>query len=222
VKSVFVSEADQVDIPGWVHDFDSFRRWLHSGTFPERGRICFINGTVWVDLSTERFFVHGQVKAEISAVLHLLVKQSRFGRFAPDGTRYSHLETELSTEPDGLVISNEAFDEERVKLVGGQEGNDTELIGTPDIVIEIVSPSSEDKDTEWLMAAYHNAGIPEYWLIDVRDGGTRFDIYRRGKKGYTAGRKPDGWTKSPVLGRSFRLLTARDQAGRPEYTLEAR
>lgn len=91
MKSVFVSEQDQVDIPGWVHDFDSFRRWLHSGTFPEQGRICLINGTVWVDLSMERFFVHGQVKTEITRVLANLMKETRFGRFAPDGTRYSHL-----------------------------------------------------------------------------------------------------------------------------------
>jgi Uma2 family endonuclease len=121
-----------------------------------------------------------------------------------------------------MVISNEAFAKKRVKLTGGKQGKDTELVGTPDVVIEIVSPSSEDKDMEWLMSAYHNAGIPEYWLIDARDGQVRFDIYRRGKKGYTAGRKQDGWVKSPVLGRSFRLVQANDELGDPVFTLEAR
>jgi Uma2 family endonuclease len=222
VKSVFVSEDDQVGIPAAIHDFDSFRRWLHSDEFPEEGRICFINGTVWVDLSMEHFFTHGQLKAEVTRVLANLMKETRFGRFAPDGTRYSHLGTELSTEPDGLVISNKAFAEKRVKLVGGKKGKDTELVGTPAVVIEIVSPSSEDKDEEWLMAAYHNAGIPEYWLVDVREAANRFDIYKRGKKGYTAGRKQDGWVKSPVLGRAFRLLQDRDGESNPEYTLEVR
>lgn len=221
-SAVFVSEEDKVDVPEWAFAFAGFRRWMHSDDFPEEGLISFINGTIWVDLSMERFFDHGQVKAEIGAVLHLLVKQTRFGRFAPDGTRYSHLRSRLTTEPDGMVVSKAAFAEKRVKLVGGKKGKDTELVGTPEIVIEIVSPSSVDKDTAWLMSAYHTAGIPEYWLIDARDGDIRFDIYRRGGKGYAAGRKQDGWVKSPVLGKAFRLVQGRDEAGDPEFTLEVR
>ncbi|MDB5307509.1 MAG: hypothetical protein JWO38_1711 [Gemmataceae bacterium] len=222
MKTVVVSGEDQVAVPEWVVDFDSFRRWLHSDEFPEEGRICFINGTFWVDLSVERFFDHGQVKVEVSRVLSNLLKESRLGRFAPDGTRYTHLGTQLSTEPAGLVIATEAFIARRVELVSGKRGKDTELIGTPDVVIEIVSPSSVDKDTEWLMSAYYDAEIPEYWLIDARDGEIRFDIFRRGKRGYTASRKQDGWVKSPMLGRSFRLVRGEDEAGNPEFTLHVR
>ena len=222
LKTVVVSGDDQVDVPGWVVDFDSFRRWLHSEEFPEEGLVCVINGTLWADLSMERFFDHGQVKVEVTRVLGNLLKESRFGRFAPDGTRYTHLPTQLSTEPDGLVIATEAFASGRVTLVSGKKGKDTELTGTPDLVIEIVSPSSEEKDTEWLMSAYHDAGIPEYWLIDARDGRARLDIHRRSKKGYAAARKQDGWVKSPTLGRSFRLVQESDEAGNPEFTLQVR
>lgn len=35
------------------------------------------------------------------------------------------------------------------------------MVGTSDLVVEVVSATTEDKDTEWLMSAYHNAGIPE-------------------------------------------------------------
>lgn len=222
-KAVFVTGERQIDIPDGVADFDSFRRWLHSGDFPEKGRVCYINGTIWADLSVEAFFDHGQVKAEIGAVLHLLVKNSRFGRFAPDGTRYSHPDTQLSTEPDGMVISTGAFAERRVELVSGSKGGNTEVVGVPDIVIEIVSPSSVDKDTEWLTAAYHDIGIPEYWLIDARDeDDIRFDIYRHGKAGYKASRKQDSWVKSPALSKSFRLVQVEDESGNPEFTLEVR
>jgi hypothetical protein len=51
MKTIFVTGSEQVDIPSWVVGFPSFRRWLHSGEFPERGKVCFINGKVWVDLS---------------------------------------------------------------------------------------------------------------------------------------------------------------------------
>jgi Uma2 family endonuclease len=223
MRRVFVAGQDKIDTPEWVVDYDSFRRWLHSEEFPEEGLVCMINGTLWADLSMERFFDHGQVKAEVCRVLGNLMKETRFGRFAPDGTRYSHPETQLSTEPDGLVIATEKFADRRVELVAGAKGKDTELIGTPDLVIEIVSPSSEDKDTEWLMSAYHNAGIPEYWLIDAREeDDIRFDIYKHGKKGYSAGRKHGGWVKSAVLGKSFRLTQSEDELGNPEFTLEVR
>ena len=49
MKSVFVSEDEQVDLPGWVIDFESFRRWMHTDSFPDDGRICFIHGAVWVE-----------------------------------------------------------------------------------------------------------------------------------------------------------------------------
>jgi len=104
-KAVFVSGEDHVDIPERIFQFESFRRWLHSDLFPNEGRISFINGVVIVDLSMEEFFDHGQVRFEIQPVVGNLLKETWFGRFASDGTRYSHLKTRLTTEPDGLVIS---------------------------------------------------------------------------------------------------------------------
>jgi Uma2 family endonuclease len=73
------------------------------------------------------------------------------------------------------------------------------------------------------MSAYFDAGIVEYWVIDARDGDDiRFDIYKRGKKEYTATRKNDGWVKSAVLAKSFRLTQTDDEDGKPEFTLEVR
>lgn len=223
METVFVTSSDKVDIPAWVVDFPSFRRWLHSGKFPETGKICFINDKVWVDLSMEEFFEHGQVRAEVGAVLHRLVKETKFGRFAPEGTRYSHIDTNLSTEPDGMVISNEALRTGRVRLVAGKKGDNTEVVGSPEILIEIVSRSSEVKDTEWTMSAYFDAEILEYWVLDARDeDDLRFDIYKRGKKEFTVTRKQAGWVKSAVLGKSFRLIQTEDDDGQPEFTLEVR
>jgi Uma2 family endonuclease len=171
----------------------------------------------------EAFFSHNAVKAEIGAVLHVLLKQSKFGWFVPDGMRYSHLETELTTEPDGMIFSHEALRDGRVRLVGGETGKQTEMVGSPEIAIEVVSESSEVKDTEWLMSAYFDAGIQEYWLIDARDrDDIRFDIYRRGKKEFATVRKSGGWVKSAVLGKSFRLTQSEGTDGNPEYTFEVR
>ncbi|WP_439623655.1 Uma2 family endonuclease [Gemmata sp.] len=221
MDTVIVTGEQQIDIPAWVVDFESFRRWLESEEFPEQGKVCFIHGKVWVDLSMEEFLSHNMLRTEIGAVLHTLMRQTKFGRFVSEGMRYVHAETELSTEPDGMVISDAALRDGRVHLVGGKKGDQTQVVGSPDIVIEVVSRSSEVKDAEWAMAAYFDAGITEYWVIDGRDeDDLRFDIFKRSKKEFTAARKQGGWVKSAVLERSFRLVLADGE--RPEFTLEVR
>jgi hypothetical protein len=37
----FIDESNQVSIPSWVTDLNSFRRWADSGDFPDTGRICY-------------------------------------------------------------------------------------------------------------------------------------------------------------------------------------
>ena len=71
-------------------------------------------------------------------------------------------------------------------------GGTPKIIGAPDLVIEIVSPSSVEKDTEWLMSAYFDAGIPEYWVIDARHDDPEFDIWIRRGDRYVAARKVKG------------------------------
>ena len=41
-------------------------------------------------------------------------------------------------------------------------------------------------------------------------------------KGYAAARKQDGWLKSAVFGKSFRLVRGTDATGNPEFTLEVK
>ena len=81
------------------------------------------------------------------------------------------------------------------------------------MVLEVISPSSEEKDTEIMPRLYWRAGIPEYWLIDVRGDRLDFRILRRGARGYTAVRPRGGWVKSAVFGRSFRLERRIDALG---------
>lgn len=37
----FVVEPDLVDVPEWVTDLATFRRWMDSDDVPEKARICF-------------------------------------------------------------------------------------------------------------------------------------------------------------------------------------
>ncbi len=38
--------------------------------------------------------------------------------------------------------------------------------GVPDLVVEVISPSTRARDTVHKMRIYHEAGVPWYWLID--------------------------------------------------------
>lgn len=232
METIFAPGSAEVEMPAWVKDYDTFHRWMHSAKFPEEGKICFINGQVWVDPQREEFSSHNVVRCELGRVLANLMKETKFGRFVPEGMRYGHRETELSTEPDGMIFSHEALRDGGVRFTGGEKGMQTELLGSPEIVIEITSESSEVKDTERAMSAYFDAGIQEYWVIDARDEEVpsarregidiQFDIYKRGKKEFTVVRKSAGWVKSAVLGKSFRLTQAEGTDGNPEFTLEIR
>ena len=112
---------------------------------------------------------------------------------------------DLSAEPDGTFIANESMENANIQLIAGKDGGYTEIEGVPDMVLEIVSASSVKKDTRWLHGAYWEAGIKEYWRVDVRGERLSCDILRNAAKGYVATRKKDAWIKSQVFGKSFRL-----------------
>ena len=96
----------------------------------------------------------------------------------------------------------------------------------PELVVEIVSPSGEHKDTERLPPAYFAGGALEYWLVDCRDdaaGAVGFVIHARGEAGFApVAPDADGFAASAVPGAAYRLTRARGRPGRWAYRLEER
>ena len=45
----------------------------------------------------------------------------------------------------------------------------TKIKGIPDLVVEILSPSSEENDCVTKRVIYESAGIPEYWIVDPHE-----------------------------------------------------
>jgi hypothetical protein len=214
--------GQEVIIPDWVMDLESFRRWAAADDFPETGRIWFLNDEVWVDRSQEQVFTHVGVKTEYTAVLAPLAKNDKLGMYLTDGVKLSNVQAGISGNPDGVFVSYEALTAQRVLLVEGMEEGYLELEGSPDMVLEVVSRSSVRKDRVVLRGAYWETGIREYWLVDARKPPLSFDILRYTAKRYARCRKYDGWIKSGVFQKSFRLTQTVDPLGHPEYTLEVR
>jgi Uma2 family endonuclease len=218
----FVYEGERVSVPEWVTDLDSFRRWADADDFPQTGRVWYLKGEVWVDMSRDQLFSHLAIKAEFDRVLGGLVKAGRLGLFFPDGLFLSNVAADIGGNPDATFISYAALDARRIRMLEGAEGGFVEVEGSPDVVLEVISPSSVRKDKVTLRQAYWEAGVREYWLVDARREPLRFEILRRTTKGFSTSRNQDGWLKSAAFGCSFRLVQTTDRRGHPEFTLEVR
>src|SRR5207248_293166 len=63
---------------------------------------------------------------------------------------------DLIYAPDLLFVAREHEDRIRAGRV----------CGAPDLVVELASPSTVDRDRGSKFQAYYQAGVPWYWLID--------------------------------------------------------
>jgi Uma2 family endonuclease len=214
-----INIEDVIKIPGWITDLESFRRWAHSEEFPDRGMFAYFSGDLWVETSMETV-IHNKAKGKVCSVLEALVSEQQSGHLFVDRMRLTHPEAGLSTESDGLFASNETLQRQRLQVYLGPLAS--ELIGSPDMVLEVVSTSSVQKDTVVLFDLYWKAGVTEYWLIDPRGKSLRFDIYKHGDKGFVAVKPRNGWLKSSVLGKSFRLSMSVNGNDLPIFTLDVR
>jgi Uma2 family endonuclease len=218
-----VDPPEGTTVPAWVHDLPSFSRWCESAEFPETGRISYIQGDVWMDMSLEELFLHNQLKVEVTTFFRSLVKAEPIGYIFGDRARVRNKAADLSIEPDAVFVSFDAIRSGRAAMSEGIEAGVIYLDGTPDVVLEVVSLSSVRKDTVDLRTGYFDAGVPEYWLIDARAEPISFEILKRGSRGYTTTRaQAGGWLKSNVLGKTVRIKRATDPLGNPQFILEHR
>jgi Uma2 family endonuclease len=216
-------EGDRLRVPATSLRHSGFRDWVKSDEFPEGVRATFASGQVFVEMSPESTESHNKVKTAITADLVQLVRAERLGEAYSDGTLFTHVGAAVSTEPDFLFATWEAFESGRLRLIEKANRSDDyiELEGTPDLVVEIVSDSSQKKDLVTLRDHYYAAGVPEYWLIDARGDTVRFQILSRTDQSYEAAVEGTEPQPSRVLGRAFRIERARNRAGRWDYRLVA-
>ena len=217
---------NQIAIPLDVGSLARFRRWAASAAFPERGRIDFIEGDIEVELMVEDILCHGSPKIEVIRVLSQLVKESADGVLFSDRARVSCPAADLSVEPDVVFVSDESLDAGRVRMVAKETGEPrryVELEGAADLIVEIVSDSSEAKDTVRLPAAYWRAGVPEFSLIDSRGETLLFRVHHAGLESHEpAAPDADGFQRSSVFGDAFQLLRNVDRRGRWTFDLLVR
>ena len=199
-----------------------FRAWVTSQGFPENWRASFLRGEILLDMGPEETETHNKVKWEIGRAVLNLSRVLKNGTYYGDGVLLTHKKADLSTEPDGMFVTKESLRSGRIHRVPRKDHLEeyVELVGTPDLVVEVVSRSSWKKDNQDLFELYYRAGIPEYWLIDALGDEIDFKLLRRGNREYIQVEPERGWLTSAVFDRRFKFTRVRDEDGDWQYDLK--
>src|SRR5437016_2605668 len=109
-----------VDVPDRVREnLDTFREWAADNDLPEKTRVDFYRGKVWVDMGTEQVFTHAVLKTRIAATLDAVIEAADLGFYSCNGVLVTNEDAELSGNPDGTFVSHEAIKSGRVSMTEG-------------------------------------------------------------------------------------------------------
>lgn len=216
-------EGERLVVPVSAFDHGGFRAWVTSPGFPEGVRASWIAGEVFIEMSPESIDSHNKVKAAVTATLQRLADEEELGEVYADGVLLTNEAAGVSTEPDLAYASFAALEAGRLRLRprAGRDDEWSEIVGAPDLVVEVVSDASVRKDLVQLREAYQRAGIAEYWIIDARTAALQFEIWHVEDGAYRLA-APSGQPQvSAGFGRSFRLERRKNRVGRWTYRLSA-
>lgn len=215
---------ESLRIPANAYELQGFRTWAHSDRFPATGRIDYLGGDVEVEVSPEDLHTHGTVKTAIAAELFGRIARPGRGFVFVDRTRVTSPISQLSVEPDVVVVLFTSLDKGKIRQMPASakgEGRFIELEGAPDLVVEVLSDSSVHKDTERLPPRYARAGVGELWLVDARGEDVRLEVrVLEGSSYRIAEPDSEGWAKSTFLDGRVRLTRQATPHGGWLYQLE--
>ncbi|MFZ3091546.1 MAG: Uma2 family endonuclease [Nitrospirota bacterium] len=100
------------------------------------------------------FTIHQRVQINLLVILSNFVRKKKLGEVLAAPTDVV-LAEDIVVQPDILFISNKRLD-----II-----KDAAIMGSPDLIIEIVSPSSASYDTIEKRDVYEKYGVKEYWLV---------------------------------------------------------
>ena len=126
-------------------------------TTPEDKRYELLDGDLLMTPAPN--LKHQRVQVRLGSRLERFVEERALGElfFAPCDVVLSDHDV---VQPDLLFVSRE-----RGHLLSGGDA----VRGAPDLVAEILSPATADRDRGYKHALYARRGVAEYWLVDPAD-----------------------------------------------------
>jgi len=129
--------------------------WADAQLMPEDGKLYeAIDGELYVTPTPT--LRHQWISANLMAALLKLLVEPGYGWVfaAPTGVEFP--DTEEGVQPDIVFI---AKDRRELLTKPG-------VSGPPDLVIEIGSPSTANRDRSIKRKLYERQGVPQYWIVD--------------------------------------------------------
>jgi Uma2 family endonuclease len=139
---------------------------------PPQGKVSFEEFLEWLDEDTHAEWVDGEVVLKMPvSVIHqkessfLYQILSNWVSYHQLGETYHPPLQVKFTLPSGKQVSREP---DIIVILSDNPGRFTEQYfeGAPDVVVEILSPSTRSIDRFTKFEEYEAAGVQEYWLID--------------------------------------------------------
>ena len=128
----------------------TYRDYLHT---PDDRRYELVDGDLILTPAPRRD--HQTAQGNLGTALLTFVRDRQLGvvYFAPRDVVLSDHDV---VQPDLMFISNQ-----RLHI-----DTENEVWGAPDLVVEVLSPSTSDRDRTYKRALYARHGVKEYWMVD--------------------------------------------------------
>lgn len=150
---------------------------------PEDRRYEIIDGEPFMTPSPKTF--HQRIILRLAELINDFVKKGNLG--------------EVFIAPYDVVLSKHDIVQPDIIFVSKERSNiitELNIQGSPDMVIEILSPSTKERDLVLKRKLYAAFGIKEYWIVDPEN--EKITLLTLGKEGYVA-QKATGIIKSLLL-----------------------
>ena len=156
--------ASRVDL--WKPSAIPTERWPKQGSYttddyyaiPDELRVELIDGCIY-DLGSPNV-AHQRIVFNLAKAFDRCTEEQ--GRecevlSAPLDVRLDRDDMTM-VEPDIIIVCDP-----------GWEGDETYYDGAPELIAEVLSPSTRDRDCTIKLRKYMNAGVKEYWIVDPKN-----------------------------------------------------
>jgi Uma2 family endonuclease len=151
---------------------EEFRHWLDERVDAHLNHYELLNGRIV--MTPPAGYPHGDIEAALVQFLRAHVRGAKLGTIRGSSAGFD-LPSGDTVEPDVSFVSTE-----RQAAAPAPERGDF-IRAVPNLVIEILSPSTMRRDRAEKKAIYERNGVDEYWLVDPDEKNVTVFVLRHGR-----------------------------------------